>query len=407
MPGVNGREANAGYAFSNTWGTPASVTRGILLQSTDGLDAKPIIVDDDAFNVDFQGDGEPGDFAPISQELPMTLRYEDIPPWIAAACGSVAAPVVVSSLVADSLIAYQHNITLAAELTKFITLAVDEVQYVLEVPTAKIRGFQIRVGDGGVMMCNFAITGNKSTYTSTVNTNSTVGGVAVSGSRCFAGDMTDMFGEWVPDALLDRLFAVFALRSDVTWQILTKRAERMHRYFDTRVTRHIIAAAAKDLPGGKADGWMGKCDHDVCNCQWPLPNVWLGVSCEDQQRADERIPLLLQTPAAIRFVSYEPALEYVNFRRWIDSLDWIIFGLESGQKARSGDADWGRDLIHACAGAKARPFIKQLGAQPFDSARTASGRSELLLLTDRKGGDPAEWPADLRVREMPRVEVPA
>ncbi len=187
MPGVNGREANAGYAFSNTWGVPASVTRGILLQSTDGLDAMPTLVDDDAFNVDFLGDAEVGDFAPTSQELALTLRYEDVPPWIAAACGSVAAPVVVSSIAADSLIAYRHTITLAPELTKFITLAVDTTQYVLEVPTARIRGFNIRVGDGGVMQCAFQITGNKSTYNSTVNTNSTVAGVAggALGNRVF------------------------------------------------------------------------------------------------------------------------------------------------------------------------------------------------------------------------------
>ena len=102
-----------------------------------------------------------------------------------------------------------------------------------------------------------------------------------SGKRCFVGDMTDIFGEWVPDALLDRLFTVFAERPDVTWQVLTKRANRMRAFF---------------TDGGRVPA------------RWPLPNVWLGVSCEDQQRADERIPHLLQTPAAIRFISAEPLL---------------------------------------------------------------------------------------------------
>jgi len=108
-----------------------------------------------------------------------------------------------------------------------------------------------------------------------------VGGVAVSGSRCFIGDMTDIFGEWVPDDLLNRLFSnVLEIRTDVTWQLLTKRADRMRQYLSWRYGEGRI----------------------------PSRNIHVGVSIEDQPRYDQRIGHLLRTPAAVRFISYEPAL---------------------------------------------------------------------------------------------------
>jgi len=209
--------------------------------------------------------------------------------------------------------------------------------------------------------------------------------------RVFVNSMSDLFHEDVPDVFIERVFSVMALAERHTFQVLTKRPQRMREWF--RARRFDVKGYAI-LQTENAD----ECRYAH---PWPLPNVWLGVSVENQPCADERIPWLLETPAMIRFVSYEPALDYVNFRRWRNALDWIIFGLESGAHARSGDADWGRDLIAACVGARAKPFIKQLGAQGFDSARTASGRSESLNLRDKKGGDPAEWSADLRVREFP------
>lgn len=273
-------------------------------------------------------------------------------------------------------------------------------------------------------------------------------GVQVSGSKCFVGDMTDIFGEWVPDELLDRLLAVFALRADVTWQVLTKRAERMHRYFDTRVTRHIIAAAAKDLPRGKADGWQGKCDNSVCNGPWPLPNVWLGVSCEDQKRADERIPLLLQTPAAVRFVSAEPLLGPIDMKRWLKRgsqcecgiergtrdgcqpsigmircnaglvrLSMVIAGGESGNGARPHEVAWSESLLKQCAAAGVAGFMKQMGSTALVPAgrlrhhEWGEGKFEhwqsdrpglwRVKLRDKKGGDMSEWPEWLRVRQFP------
>lgn len=182
MAGVTGAEVNVGYAFSNTWGTPSSVTKGALIMSTAGLDGGPTIVDDGAFNQAFIGEGEPGDYAALTPEIGMQLRYEGAAPvWMAAAMGSAAAPVVLSSQAANSLVAAQHVLTLAARPSKFLTLACDmgnPSQYVLESPAVKVRGFSVKVGENGRMDVSFPCISAKANYDSTTNTNSTVGGVA-------------------------------------------------------------------------------------------------------------------------------------------------------------------------------------------------------------------------------------
>lgn len=194
------------------------------------------------------------------------------------------------------------------------------------------------------------------------------------GKMCFVGDMTDLFGEWVPFELLDQLFAVFALRPDVTWQILTKRPERMLDYMvrwsDTILRRHLVSDMAYHMNPHRAV-------HIDDRKFWPLKNVQLGVSVENQATADERIPLLLQTPAAVRFVSYEPALEAVDFRPWLQpcrkqndhscanphhfpsGLDWIIAGSESGHKARPAELDWYRSVRDQCQASGVAFFLKQ------------------------------------------------
>src|SRR5690606_1555759 len=144
---------------------------------------------------------------------------------------------------------------------------------------------------------------------------------------------------------------------------------------------------------------------------WPLKNVWLGVSVEDQKTADERILPLLRCPAAVRFVSYEPALGAVDFERagaieW-DAvggatgggysdfvrtshtfqrglIDWLIVGGESGPGARPFDLAWARSLVEQCKAAGVACFVKQLGARPF--AIGTHTRDGLRDLRDRKGG---------------------
>src|SRR3989304_10074007 len=136
--------------------------------------------------------------------------------------------------------------------------------------------------------------------------------------RVFVNSMSDLFHERIPDDFIGRVFDMMAMAERHTFQVLTKRAERMRDLLQ----RWEAEPARQPRRTG-------------------FPNVWLGVSAEDQQRADERIPLLLQTPAAVRFVSLEPLLghirlhdawlyDYVTGRRDKCFVDWVIVGGESG-----------------------------------------------------------------------------
>lgn len=151
----------------------------------------------------------------------------------------------------------------------------------------------------------------------------------ISGKRVFVGDMTDLFGEWVPWSLLDELFDTFAQRPDVIFQVLTKRAERMRTFLS---------------------------DGQFCPRRWPLPNVWIGVSCEEQQRASERISLLLQTPAAIRFISAEPLLDEIALP---SGLDWVIVGGESGPRFRDCGIGPILGIARQCQRDNVPVFVKQ------------------------------------------------
>jgi protein gp37 len=119
---------------------------------------------------------------------------------------------------------------------------------------------------------------------------------------------------------------------------------------------------------------------------------------------------LLETPSAVRFVSYEPALGWVNFTLWMwadkrlkdKSLDWIIVGGESGPGARPFDIQWARNTIAQCEAAGVACFVKQVGSRPVEHGERWRYEPKI---SDRKGGDIEEWPADLRVREFPKKEV--
>lgn len=254
-----------------------------------------------------------------------------------------------------------------------------------------------------------------------------------SGKMCFVGDMTDLFGEWVPFELLDKLFAVFALRQDVTWQILTKRPERLREYISTpdRAVQVATSFVGHLIPQRPT---------------WPLSNCWVGCSVEDQTTAAKRIPELLQTPAAVRFISAEPLLGHLNICRWIPAdwsptlmtwkyspvklkptLDWVIVGGESGGNSRECHPHWIRNIVGPCLAAMVPVFVKQLGSNVIgrnddgfdgndgihwpahlleenrieDLDTGYQGAPVRIRLKDRKGGDPLEWPEDLRVREFP------
>jgi protein gp37 len=271
-------------------------------------------------------------------------------------------------------------------------------------------------------------------------------------ARVFCASLADVF-EDRPELVEPRarLFALIEETPALDWQLLTKRPENMVR----------LAPAA----------WAGG---------WPA-TVWAGTTCEDQRRADERIPHLLRVPAAVRFLSCEPLVGAVDLGAWIgdydchacgarfwhdggpgrqvefdqhegedaetrarikegeiksayicpscgvsngfaneggtvgrrdqDDLDspdlhWVIVGGESGPGARPFDLAWARSLVSQSAAAGVACFVKQLGAVPVAPAPDELGnttRPSLLPLLSSKGGDPAEWPADLRVRQFPEV----
>lgn len=234
--------------------------------------------------------------------------------------------------------------------------------------------------------------------------------------RIFVNSMGDLFHESVPDEWIDKVFAVMALCPQHSFQVLTKRSKRMREHL-TRpagngrqdIRNHLawdVTASVmnKWAPGWRDEGIDGR--HRklaiAAFTQWPLPNVWLGVSAEDQARADERIPDLLATPAAVRFVSAEPLLGAIDFRRIapeqidqsecgagihccgrihtnaftasaqcdgqvpgeplaIGRLDWIISGGESGPNARPMHPDWARSIRNQCAAAGVAFHFKQWG----------------------------------------------
>lgn len=251
---------------------------------------------------------------------------------------------------------------------------------------------------------------------------------AASGRMCFIGDMTDIFGEWVPFELLDKLFAVFALRPDVIWQVLTKRADRMREYLTDQDTAERIYKE-----WGLTEAATRKTLTEKSFPDWPLRNVWLGVSAENQKYFDERVELLGLIPAAVRFISIEPMLEDIDTGNAFDCppedspygmINWVIVGGESGPGARPFSINWARAVVRQCKAAEVPVFVKQLGAAPFETAfpsevtdseamdwqrqgwcRIISNEGERwsknLGIKDRKGGDMSEWPEDLRVREFP------
>lgn len=220
--------------------------------------------------------------------------------------------------------------------------------------------------------------------------------------RYFVNSMSDLFHKEVPFEFIDTVFAVMALCPQHTFQILTKRPERMAEYL-----------SFVDPGGFREVVWANALRHlrdpepfrsTTSAVPWPLPNVWLGTSVEDQQTADERIPHLLKCPAAVRFLSCEPLLGPVDLtrlpvgRNFIDCLrcdfhggqgsviagppsgtgpvDWVIVGGESGPGARPMHPDWARSLRDQCVAAGVPYFFKQWGGVDKKSTgRIIDGRT--------------------------------
>jgi protein gp37 len=166
--------------------------------------------------------------------------------------------------------------------------------------------------------------------------------------KIFVNSMSDLFHESIPDQFIDQVWRVMAGAMHHKFQVLTKRPERMRAY----------------LRGNHARG---------IKMDWG--NIWIGVSAEDQETANERIPILLDTPAAVRWVSAEPLLGPINFRRWFffqvaarpadcpaaPGIDWVVVGGESGPKARPMDPAWVRVLRDQCVHYRIPFLFKQWG----------------------------------------------
>jgi protein gp37 len=305
----------------------------------------------------------------------------------------------------------------------------------------------------------------------------------------FVCDMGDLFHESVTD---EQIAAAFGVMGACPWHrfyVLTKRARRMREWFgwvDCEVKRRLreaegtpregielepqdyVAQAALRHRKVRAEVFPvpGAAGRMAWPQRWPLPNVWCGCTVDDQQRAEERIPDLLQTPAAVRFLSVEPLLgpvdlEQLNDGSWYDSegaqcydalrgaayyrdgehglaggprIDWVVCGAESGPSARLCQVDWIRSIVRQCRVAQVPCFVKQLGANcrarndenwtgdendpgfpKWPGHLVGEDRIEHLpgggyqgapvrvRFRNRAGADPAEWPVDLRVRELPEV----
>lgn len=177
----------------------------------------------------------------------------------------------------------------------------------------------------------------------------------------------DLFAENVPDEWIDQVFAVMALAPQHTFQVLTKRPERMRDYVDTLLTvssRRASVARWAAWHWGKLDP-DGVWDHVAQACQSPLRNVWLGVSVEDQKRADERqLPMAaLAVRGWLTWASYEPALGPVDWEAngsW-RFLQWMVSGGESGSGARPSHPDWHRAARDFCAAHDIAYLFKQWG----------------------------------------------
>lgn len=315
--------------------------------------------------------------------------------------------------------------------------------------------------------------------------------------RVFVNSMSDLFHDDVPDDFLRRVFASMAIVPECTFQVLTKRPERMRQFVAENNAESCLVAADEGRARGAFAVEPRLSFHARARLEstvvprpsWPLPNVWLGVSVEDQRAAEERIPVLLRTPAAVRFLSCEPLLGPVDLNRRLyhskrlhlracvegmlrnksfsgltdesgkalsrsqaeqrlrellasgvrylrvgdcDAFDpttgcpghvepkvnWVIVGGESGLGARPCDVAWIRSIVEQCGVAGVACFVKQLGALPIADGKGVAGFTMGQLsgrdhghgdahcaidLRDRKGGDQAEWPEDLRVRQFPEV----
>ena len=197
---------------------------------------------------------------------------------------------------------------------------------------------------------------------------------------------SDLFHEKVPDEWIDQVFGVMALCPQHVFQVLTKRPRRMRSYVLDRCcddSGDLLESIANSVYG-LSEASLDEIDDAVL--KWPLPNVWHGTSVEDQLTANQRIPLLLETPAAVRWISAEPLLEEVTvfsldgpvdvYKGMESPLHWVVCGGESGPRARPMHPDWARSMQDQCEAAGVPFFFKQWGGRTSKAGgRLLDGRT--------------------------------
>ena len=222
--------------------------------------------------------------------------------------------------------------------------------------------------------------------------------------RIFVNAQSDLFHGAVPDDFIARVFAVMACTPRHTYQVLTKRHGRMRSLLRSDDFRPAVEDAMRGIVAAYRT-------ERTWYAAWPLPNLWLGLSVEDQSTADLRIPALLDTPAAVRWVSAEPLLGPVDLREWVHTpeclpggddgppwctcglflsggLDWVVVGGESGPGARPMHPEWARTLRDQCASTGVAFFFKQWGEHGQDQRRVGKRAAGDLL----DGRQHHEWP---------------
>lgn len=236
----------------------------------------------------------------------------------------------------------------------------------------------------------------------------------------FVCSMTDLFADFILEEWIEQIYAVMALADRHTFMVLTKRPARRKRWYegcefadgegfrDAMVegqAQHIYAKLHPD-EAKSVDEWLSVC--------LPLKNVREGTSICTQKEAEDLLPIVIETPAALRWLSLEPLLETIDLAgsirmlpdmggvKQLPRIDWIVVGGESGWGARETDISAIRSIVKQCKDASVPVFVKQVGARAFFPPSDGTLKT-FLKISDAKGGNPADWPVDLRIREFPEV----
>lgn len=224
--------------------------------------------------------------------------------------------------------------------------------------------------------------------------------------KIFVNSMSDLHHENVPLNYVATVYGIMTAARQHQFQVLTKRPQRMLEFFDWLHNKiwpetspggyrdflcSTAATALADGSDGDQDDWFWKLRSMCCPTDWPIPNIWLGTSVEDQETADERVPILAKVPAKIRFLSVEPLLGPLTLPHELKGIQWVIVGGESGPGARPCKEEWVAHIIDQCQNYGVPVFFKQKGTV---WALECGAKHP-------KGGDINDFPEHLKVRQMP------